>query len=437
MCHGVVQNTANLIYQDEPGALNEAICDFYGVAIENEDFRLGEDVVNPQFFRSGALRDMSNPNNGGTSLGDPGYQPANVSEQFRGSEDNGGVHINSGIPNFAMFKIASSIGFQNTEEIVYRSLTTYLTRSSNFVDFRRAIETSATDVFGNGAELAAVQQAFDEVGITLDGPTGMPTDTDVETNTGSNFMLYVNSLNNQMELVQLIDGSFQLVADPLSEQEVISRPSITDDGTVIVYVTADNNMQFLLINYETGEVNGGTVQNEPQPIWRSVIISKDGSKIAAITEELQPNIFVFDVINGGVQEFELFNPTFTEGVISNNVLYPDAMQFDFSGEFLMYDALNEASNDQSGNFTYWDIGFLNVYNNAAQSFGDGDISKLVTGLPDNVSIGNASFSQNSPNIIVIDYLELVFDDIFQVYNEEYSVVGINLGNRRIPNDFDK
>ena len=50
---------------------------------------------------------MSDPHNGGTSLNDRGYQPANVSEMYTGTQDNGGVHINSGICNHAFYLYAT------------------------------------------------------------------------------------------------------------------------------------------------------------------------------------------------------------------------------------------------------------------------------------------------------------------------------------------
>ena len=75
MTHGVISSTANLVYQDEPGALNESFADVFGVLIENEDFRLGEEVVNTRFFPSGALRNVADPNQGGNSLNDPAINP--------------------------------------------------------------------------------------------------------------------------------------------------------------------------------------------------------------------------------------------------------------------------------------------------------------------------------------------------------------------------
>jgi Zinc metalloprotease (elastase) len=101
MSHGVVQNTANLNYQGESGAINESFADVFGSMVDRDDWLIGEDVVNRSVFTSGALRSLMDPNNGGTRLGDNGYQPKSVSEQYFGSENNGGVHINSGIPNHA------------------------------------------------------------------------------------------------------------------------------------------------------------------------------------------------------------------------------------------------------------------------------------------------------------------------------------------------
>ncbi|MCB0847418.1 MAG: peptidase M4 family protein, partial [Bacteroidetes bacterium] len=158
MTHGVVQSTANLEYQGQSGALNESFADVFGVMIDRDDWRLGEDVVRTNFFPSGALRDMSDPHNGGSSLNDNGWQPRHMNEIYTGSQDNGGVHINSGIPNYAFFLFATASGMtkNKAEKIYYRALDRYLTRSSKFVDCRIAVIQAATDLHGaNSAEVSA------------------------------------------------------------------------------------------------------------------------------------------------------------------------------------------------------------------------------------------------------------------------------------------
>ena len=75
MSHGVIGTEANLEYIGQSGALNESFADIFGAMIDREDWQIGEDVVNPAVFTSGALRDLQNPNNGGVNPGDPGWQP--------------------------------------------------------------------------------------------------------------------------------------------------------------------------------------------------------------------------------------------------------------------------------------------------------------------------------------------------------------------------
>ncbi len=74
------------------------------------------------------------------------------------------------------------------------------------------------------------------------------------------------------------------------------------------------------------------------------------------------------------------------------------------GEYLVYDVYNEVPND-GDTISYWDVGFLKVWDNDSNDFGDGTISKLFQSLPENISVGNPSFAKNSPYIIVFDYID--------------------------------
>src|SRR3972149_1395074 len=105
MSHGVIENTANLIYENQPGALNESFADVFGVLFEfsveggNGDWLLGEDITTPKTAGS-VLRNRENP--AATNVAFNGQQPTKMSE-FRNlpntdENDHGGVHTNSGIP---------------------------------------------------------------------------------------------------------------------------------------------------------------------------------------------------------------------------------------------------------------------------------------------------------------------------------------------------
>jgi Zn-dependent metalloprotease len=176
--HGVIETTSNLIYEVQSGALNESYADVFGVMIDRDDWLIGDDVVKSPPFPVPYLRSLEDPNAGGrydprNPLGGVG-QPATMAEYANlpnsRRADNGGVHINSGIPNHAHYLLAQAIGREKTEQIAYRALTQYLNPSANFVDAATASTRAAADLYGE-ADAAAVQQAFAQVGITAAGVT--------------------------------------------------------------------------------------------------------------------------------------------------------------------------------------------------------------------------------------------------------------------------
>jgi len=412
MSHGVIQAEANLVYEGEPGALNEHFADVFGILIEREDFRIGEDVVNPSIFRTGTLRDMGNPNNGGTRVGDPGYQPATVDQQFRGREDNGGVHLNSGIPNLAFFTFVTDESFgadineraSIAERIWYKALTMYLRSTSNFSDMRVAIVQAATEDFG-ATVAAAAGAAFDRVGITAANVT--PEIEDFEVNPGQEFVVWSDESLSQINL----STNQGALVRTLTTTSHISRPSTTDNGRFVIFVNQEKQIQAVEIDQNSLEVTREFLVGS-EPIWRNAVISRDGTRIAAVTGDLtqgdfENKIIIFDLASETNKEFELVNPTFSEGTTSiAGVLYADVMEFDHTGENLIYDAFNQLSGTFGQDLSYWDIGILNIWNNETSQFEDGKIFKLFSGLPKNVSIGNPTFSKNSPNIIAFDFREI-------------------------------
>ncbi len=415
MSHGVIQSTSNLEYITQSGALNESFADVFGAMIEREDWRLAEDIVNPQFFTSGAMRDMSNPNNGGSGPNDFRWQPKDMNEfqvlDPTPEQDNGGVHINSGIPNRAYYLFATEVGIEKAEQVWYRTLTRYLTRTSQFIDMRLAVLQAAEDLHGaNSAEVNAARMAFNTVGITEGQGTQEP--EPVETNTGQELLLFSDEDNTSIFLFSTIGdpivNPFQNIPGPLRP------PSVTDDGSFVLYVANDNTIWAIGLDWANGTVDAAQIND--QPIWGNVSISKDGSRFAATTNDQRSSIFVGDLNTGTTREFELYNPTYTQGVSTGDVVFADVLQWDFTGEWIMYDALNRLST-LFDDIEYWDIGFLNVWNNQTNDFGEGFIQKLFSSLGEGLSVGNPTFSKNSPNIVALD----IYDEV----NDTYYVYGVN------------
>ncbi|HEY7404356.1 MAG TPA: M4 family metallopeptidase [Candidatus Angelobacter sp.] len=179
LTHGVTQNEAQLVYQGQSGALNESMSDVFGSLIKqwvnNEtadkaDWLIGKGLLMPS-VQGVALRSMKEP---GTAYDDPNLgkdpQPADMKHLVDTDSDNGGVHINSGIPNRAFCLAAINIGgyaWQKAGLIWYRTLTGGLSPTANFQDAADATVSRATTLFGDkSTEQKAVIDAWSTVGIT-------------------------------------------------------------------------------------------------------------------------------------------------------------------------------------------------------------------------------------------------------------------------------
>ncbi|MBL7799563.1 MAG: M4 family metallopeptidase [Chitinophagales bacterium] len=396
MTHGVVQNTAGLEYQGESGAINESMADCFGVLIEGLNYTIGEDVVKPAAYPSGALRNMQDPHNGGSSLGDAGYQPAHVNEQYTGSQDNGGVHINSGIPNKAFYLIATSISKSSAEQIYYKALSQYLTKSSKFIDLRIAVVKAATDIYGAGSnEVNVIKQSFDAVGI-VDG-TGGSYQNNIPQNPGSEKLLIVNTDSgdpNSLYLTTSAASSFQ----PLTTTPLNRKASVSDDGSYAYFVGTDHNIYAVLL---TSPYTQTALTNDA--FWDNVAVSKDGNKLAAVSRYIDTSIYIYKLGNASWGKFRLYTPTTAQGVAVGGALYADVLEWDYSGNNVLFDCYNEINGSGGQKLTYWDLGVMNVWSTSTNSYGDGTIAKLFN-LDEGESLGNPTYAKNSPYIISFDYI---------------------------------
>lgn len=119
LSHGVTETEAGLIYFEQSGALNESLSDVFGSLVkqyhlkqtaDKADWLIGEGLLAKGINGKG-LRSMSEP---GTAYDDPllgkDPQPAHMKDFIKTREDNGGVHLNSGIPNRAFYLASTAIG---------------------------------------------------------------------------------------------------------------------------------------------------------------------------------------------------------------------------------------------------------------------------------------------------------------------------------------
>ncbi|HEX2893970.1 MAG TPA: protealysin inhibitor emfourin [Marmoricola sp.] len=190
LTHGVTESTAALAYQGQSGALNESISDVFGSLVKQRtlgqtadeaDWLIGADLLAPG-VKGVALRSMKAP---GTAYDDPRLgkdpQPADMSGYVDTTDDNGGVHTNSGIPNRAFYLVAAAIGGRAWEapgQIWYDVLTgSDIRPDCDFATFAGLTVAAATTRYGaKSEEAAAVADAWKTVGV-VSHPAAGPGDT--------------------------------------------------------------------------------------------------------------------------------------------------------------------------------------------------------------------------------------------------------------------
>ena len=244
LTHAVVGASAQLVYQVESGALNEASADILGAtcehfkagAISANTWKIGEDVYTPA-TPGDALRYMNNPSLDGpiynNQISSTDYYPERLKleagETPDGSNDQGYVHFNSGIPNLAFYLMseggphprnktpyqAPGVGIEKAAKIWYRALNNYMTANETFAQARTHTETAANDLYP-GPTRSAISMAWATVGVGAP-----PSDTAPPT-----IMITAPAKGASVQ------PSFIITANATDDQGVI-RVEFTVDGKVV------------------------------------------------------------------------------------------------------------------------------------------------------------------------------------------------------------
>jgi Zn-dependent metalloprotease len=240
MTHGVIQFTAYLVYKYQSGALNESISDVFGSLVKQRS--LGQTAAQADWLIGAglftanvngvALRSMKAP---GTAFDDPilgkDPQPNHMSRYVNTEDDNGGVHINSGIPNKAFYLAATAIGGNAWEvagNIWYRTLLdSRLSSTAQFQDFAILTIDNACRLYGSAVK-AAVSQAWSEVGIEL---------CQAETNRVKAAQFKIDNIKSLIENLQ----------------DLLKEASPSDKGKIIKQINEQKNEMRTISNGELAD----------------------------------------------------------------------------------------------------------------------------------------------------------------------------------------
>lgn len=180
LTHGITQYEAALEYQGQAGALNESFSDVFGSLVkqyflkqtaDKADWLIGDGLFTKK-INGMALRSMKDPGsayNDDVIGKDP--QPDHMKNYIYTEDDNGGVHINSGIPNRAFYFTALELGgnaWERAGRIWYVALTERLRERSNFQQAANITYEVALNIYGkDSTEQNAVRKGWDQVGIKI------------------------------------------------------------------------------------------------------------------------------------------------------------------------------------------------------------------------------------------------------------------------------
>ena len=235
LTHAVTSSTAKLVYQSESGALNEGMSDIMGAvceawnakAVSPKTWQIGEEIFTPA-TPNDALRYMDNPTKDRQSSD-------SYATRYTGTEDNGGVHLNSGIANLAFYLATQggkhprittttavpALGITRSAAIFLRALTTRWTANTNFAAARTGAEQAAQELYPNTCARTAISLAFAAVGVGAAVPADAtpPTVAIMSPATGAKvaagFQVNVTTADDQClhKVELLIDGAVAQTLD--------------------------------------------------------------------------------------------------------------------------------------------------------------------------------------------------------------------------------
>ncbi len=395
LTHGVTQYSANLIYLNQSGALNEAFSDIFGEATEartnggGPDWQVGAALGKP-------LRNLANPSAIEICSGCGPY-PQQMSEFISTSQDNGGVHINSTIISHAFYLLSQglngAIGIRDAERIFYRALTTHLVRNSQFIDARLACIQSAIELFGAGSPQAiATAAAFDQVQILAAAPSPEP--PPLPPVNGPDATLFLRQAQSGLVLGRREEGRGD---SPLGVRLSAStakgaRPSVSGDGSFAVFISDNNDACFVDTNGQTGEsclgfpglIGAASISRDAQ-LFGVVLLDNTGQR--------DNRISVIDIRPGQQPRTYILTSPAIDGVSTNTVRFADSMDFTADNRVLIYDAFNEMTLVDGTRFGVWSIYALDLATNTTNT---------VVPPTRGIDIGFPRLSRTSDNFLTFD-----------------------------------
>ena len=420
LTHGLIATTSNLMYAFQSGALNESFSDFFGSMIDGDDWHLGEDFQSPS---GKSLRNMANP-------ADASYpQPSHFSQYSTlpntTEGDWGGVHVNSGIPNRALYLLAEGLSEENLGVSIGRGKTanlafltmTGLTPSASFDEAAEYMASLARIEYPSESEIYdATVLAWKSVGLpqsTITKSSVLNSAVSPQDVTAVAYLkpYYSTSSYTPEENYYSINIQFFLNSNPefISEDNFsIATEQYSKNTRPVLFSTSDAELSLIYQRKLDDSYYVWTGVNDDE------FFLDDGSTIAGIDGTNSNEMIAFSIKNtnsivtidsAGSVIHEIFIPSTAENSVGQTPTYIDAVRFDPTGRFIVFDfyicALGETdcSSFTNGN---WSIGILDVVT--------GLVEFPFPSKPARFNLGFPAFSNLTDRYITLDVTESTEDE---------------------------
>lgn len=416
--HGIVAGSSNLQYRYQSGALNESFSDFFGSMIDGGDWYVGEDLLSPS---GKPLRNMANPKDALPP------QPSHYSEykSLPYSFDYGGVHINSGIPNRALYLLAeglsnetlgASIGREKAADLTFKTMIG-LTPNADFDEAaERMINLARTEYANEPAVYDATVLAWQSVGLPQSTITKSSVSNAVVSSKDVTAVAYLKPyyavadvtpddnyytvsvqafLNSNPEFNA--EDNISLVTDQYSKNTRPVLVNLSDDQMALIYQRKVDNSFYLW---------SGASEVETLIDDGSNIAGLDGSNSSEVIAFSLKNTNIIATLNSGeVVTHEIVMPSTAENVAGQPVTYIDVVRFDPTGRYVAFDFFVcgfEEANCSTFDNGYWSIGILDVMS--------GLVEFPFPSQPARFDVGFPAFSNLTDQYITLDLVEYTEDE---------------------------
>lgn len=236
--------------------------------------------------------------------------------------------------------------------------------------------------------------AFDAVGISNSG--GSQPNPDVPPVIGEQWIATIDWTTEALYLVKPViqdpnTDIMLLTSTPVSTNT--GNPiSVTEDGSLVMFV--DKNQNLRAINSD----GSGEEVMSSDGVWNSIALSPNGMMLAATTTLADSSIYIFDLSgNDNHKKIRLYSPTTQENIRNYTTVLADAMDWNLTSEYLIFDSFTSIPQAGGASLEYWSI---NILDPATEL-----IVMLFPPQPEGVSIGNPSFGQTNDIYFVFDYVD--------------------------------